>query len=182
MDAGFSGESVLVNPVEGFTSGEGIEAGSGRWVDETQGRTLGDEIKPEFLTISDAFPIMKTNSEEDKTVEELVDWIRKSDGTPKNQMEGHPMKGDSGVEQHAKWEQGDEQEDPVRLSSTEVKNKSRVIATVSEEAADSESGGVVFASDKEVAVARGKSSAGGGVSLPKSGTMAMDSSGAMGKQ
>jgi hypothetical protein len=101
LDAGFSGESILVDPAEGFTGGEGKEAGSERWIDETQGQTLGDEIKvkkPEFLTISDAFPVVKTNNEEDKTVEEIVDGIQKSDGTLRDQMEGHPVRGDSGVE------------------------------------------------------------------------------------
>jgi hypothetical protein len=68
------------------------------------------------------------------------------------------------------------------VSGAEMKNKNEFIANVEEEVADSEGGGVVFAADKAVAVARGKSSAGGGVSLPKFGTMAMDSSGAMGKQ
>jgi hypothetical protein len=91
MDAGFSGESALVDPAEGFAGGEGKEAGSGRWIDETQGRTLGEEIrvkKPAFLTIPDAFPIVKVDYVKEKTVEEIVDGIQKTAIRGENKWKG----------------------------------------------------------------------------------------------
>jgi hypothetical protein len=137
-EQGFNEESVLVNPAEGFAGAEekGNEAGSGRWIDETQGRTLGEEVrikKPEFLTIPDAFPIVKNDTEEEKeTVEDMANEIQKPDGTLMSEMELHLKKGDSGVEQHAKWEQGEGQEDPVRVpggaSSVAAKNENNYAA------------------------------------------------------
>jgi hypothetical protein len=137
-EQGYSKESVLVDPPEGLVGaeGEGSEAGSGRWIDETQGRTLGEEVrikKPEFLTIPDAFPIVKTEPEEEKeTVEDMANEMQKPDSTLMSEMELRLKKGDSGVEQHAKWEQGEGQEDPVRVpggaSSVAAKNENNYVA------------------------------------------------------